>query len=107
LKKCPITQIDDKRLLVASHIKPWVHSNNKERINIKNGLLLSPLFDKLFDRGIGLITFTLDKKILISNRLSKENMIRLKIENNQIFPDLQINGREEFLEYHRKNIFQG
>ncbi len=26
LKKCPITQIDEKRLLIASHIKPWIHS---------------------------------------------------------------------------------
>lgn len=53
LGKCPITQINEKRLLIASHIKPWVHSNSKERINSKNGLLLSPLYDKLFDKGIG------------------------------------------------------
>jgi hypothetical protein len=106
MKKCPITGIDDKRLLIASHIKPWVHSNNEERINIKNGILLSPLFDKLFDRGIGLITFTLDKKILISSRLSKENISRLKIYPNQVVEDLDVSGREKFLEYHKKYIFQ-
>lgn len=106
MKKCPITGIDDKRILIASHIKPWVHSNNEERINIKNGILLSPLFDKLFDRGIGLITFTLDKKILISNRLSKENINRLKIYPNQVIEDLDVSGREKFLEYHKKYIFQ-
>jgi putative restriction endonuclease len=72
MRKCPITGIDDKRLLIASHIKPWVYSNHEERMNIKNGLLLSPLFDKLFDKGIGLVTFTFDKKILISNKLSKK-----------------------------------
>src|SRR5215213_5728114 len=60
MKSCPITGIDDKRLLIASHIKPWIHSNNDERINTKNGILLSPLFDKLFDKGIGLITFTIE-----------------------------------------------
>jgi len=64
IKRCPIAGIDDKRLLIASHIKPWIHSNNEERVNPKNGLLLSPLFDKLFDKGIGLITFTVDKRIL-------------------------------------------
>jgi putative restriction endonuclease len=84
MKKCPITGIDDKKLLVASHIKPWVHSNNEERVSSKNGILLSPLFDKLFDKGIGLITFTLDKKILISNKLSKENIARLSISQSQI-----------------------
>lgn len=107
MKRCPITGIDDKRLLVASHIKPWVHSNNKERVSSKNGILLSPLFDKLFDKGIGLITFTLDKKVLISNKLSKENIDRLNILPNQIIENLDIVGREEYLEYHRKYIFQG
>lgn len=107
MKRCPITGIDDKRLLVASHIKPWVHSNNEERVDSKNGILLSPLFDKLFDKGIGLITFTLDKQILISNKLSKENIVRLKILPNQIIENLDIAGREEYLDYHRKHIFQG
>lgn len=107
MKRCPITGIDDKRLLIASHIKPWVHSNNDERINTKNGLLLSPLFDKLFDKSIGLITFTPEKRILISNKISEENVARLNIFNNQEVENLDITGREEFLEYHRKVIFQG
>lgn len=107
LGKCPITQINEKRLLIASHIKPWVHSNNRERVDSKNGLLLSPLYDKLFDKSIGLITFTLDKKILISNKLSRENIGRLDVQHNQIIPDLPITGREKFLKYHRQYIFQG
>jgi putative restriction endonuclease len=107
MRKCPITGIDDKRLLIASHIKPWVYSNHEERMNIKNGLLLSPLFDKLFDKGIGLVTFTFDKKILIPNKLSKENVARLNIQSNQIIDNLDMNGREEFLDFHRTRIFQG
>lgn len=107
MKSCPITGIDDKRLLIASHIKPWIHSNNEERVNTKNGILLSPLFDKLFDKGIGLITFTLEKRILISNKLSRENIARLDIYNDQKIENLDLDGREQFLEYHRKFIFQG
>ena len=107
MKSCPITGIDDKRLLIASHIKPWTHSNNEERVNTKNGILLSPLFDKLFDKSIGLITFTTEKKILISNKISQENIARLNISNNQTLENFDIKGREEFLEYHRKFIFQG
>ena len=107
LKKCPITQIDDKRLLIASHIKPWIHSNDEERLNPNNGFLLSPLYDKLFDKSIGLITFTPKKRILISKRLSNENRARLGVNNRDYIFDLPINGREEFLEYHRKYIFQG
>lgn len=107
MRSCPITGIDDKRLLIASHIKPWIHSNNEERVNVKNGILLSPLFDKLFDKGIGLITFTVNRQILISNKLSRENIARLNIYPNQIFDNLDVIGREEFLDYHRKYIFQG
>ncbi len=106
MQRCPITGIDDKRLLVASHIKPWIHSDNEERVNSKNGILLSPLFDKLFDKGIGLITFTTDKKILISNKLSKENIARLNIFPNKTIENLDIIGREKYLDYHRKYIFQ-
>jgi len=107
LKMCPITKIDDKKLLIASHIKPWVHSNDEERLDPNNGFLLSPLYDKLFDKGIGLITFTPEKEILISKRLSSENRARLEINHKDIIENLPINGREEFLEYHRKYIYQG
>ncbi|MEG1492310.1 MAG: HNH endonuclease signature motif containing protein, partial [Oscillospiraceae bacterium] len=47
---CPITMISDERLLIASHIKPWAASNDKEKIDPFNGYILSPLYDKLFDR---------------------------------------------------------
>ena len=92
LKKCPITQIDDKKLLIASHIKPWVHSNNVERLDPYNGLLLSPLYDKLFDKGIGLITFTSEKEILISKKLSSENRARLCVNNRDYISELPIDG---------------
>ena len=51
LKKCPITGIDDIRILTASHIKPWTQSTNPERLDVRNGFLFSPTFDRLFDRG--------------------------------------------------------
>lgn len=104
---CPVTGIDDKRILIASHIKPWVHSNNEERLNSKNGLTLSPLFDRLFDMNVGLITFTPEKRILISSKLSGENVHRLQVKHEQIIERLDVNGREEFLDYHRRFIFQG
>ena len=103
LKKCPITKIDDPRILNASHIKPWMMSNNKERLDIKNGFLLSPTFDKLFDKGF--ITFSFDKKILISPTISPQNVERLNIYNGKIIDDLPIDGRERYLEYHHKKIF--
>lgn len=105
-KRCPITKIDNQKLLIASHIKPWSYSNDFEKLDPKNGLLLSPLFDKLFDKDIGLITITPEKRILISPNLSKENIQRISIVNFQIIEDLPIKGREKYLEYHNEYIFQ-
>ena len=104
-KICPITQIDNSKLLIAGHIKPWSHSSNEERLNPKNGILLSPLFDKLFDMRVGLITFTLDKRIRLSKKLEK-NVDRLGVVDGQIINHLKIDGREDFLQYHEKFIFQ-
>ena len=38
--KCIVTGIDIKRLLIASHIKPWAICPNNERIDPENGFLL-------------------------------------------------------------------
>ncbi|VVH65959.1 hypothetical protein BSPLISOX_1052 [uncultured Gammaproteobacteria bacterium] len=104
-KICPITQIDNSKLLIAGHIKPWSHSSNEEKLNPKNGILLSPLFDKLFDMKVGLITFTADKRIRLSKRLEK-NINKLGVVDGQIINNLKIDGREEFLQYHEEFIFQ-
>ncbi|OHX51636.1 HNH endonuclease [Planococcus faecalis] len=48
--KCALCGVDDPRLLIASHIKPWSTSTNDERLDVHNGLLLCPNHDALFDK---------------------------------------------------------
>lgn len=103
LKKCPITGIDDPRILTSSHIKPWTMSNNFERLDLHNGFLFSPTFDRLFDRG--LISFSNNKSLLDSGGFSEKNLSRLNLRHNQTIVDLPIVGREKYLEYHRNKIF--
>ena len=103
---CPITMINEESLLIASHIKPWAVSNEKEKIDPKNGFILSPLYDKLFDRGF--ITFTKDRHVHISNWLSRQDQRRIGIVENQLFQYMPIdNHRDHYLEYHRTKIFKG
>ncbi|MGS0748440.1 HNH endonuclease [Halpernia sp. GG3] len=102
---CPITQVDETPLLIASHIKPWKVSDNIERINPKNGILLTPTYDKLFDRGY--ISFTDDKRLLVSTILSKENRQKLNLINDTLYPSLPIDGRQQFLNFHRNEIYKG
>lgn len=102
--KCIITGITDKRLLLASHIKPWRSSNNIERLSTENGLLLSPLYDKLFD--IGLISFDKNMKIIISNDLSQDNINKLHIDKTVNYiksPSIEL---KQNMEYHRDVIFR-
>ena len=100
---CPITGITDRRILTASHIKPWRVSNNLERLDKNNGFIFSPTIDKLFD--IGLITFENDKTILVSKTLEKSNYISIGIEPKRIYEKLPLENRLHYLEYHRNFIF--
>ena len=103
---CPITMVNDERLLIASHIKPWAQSNDTEKIDPKNGFMFTPLYDKLFDKGF--ITFSDDKKMIISNWLSPKNCERLQLNNNQYFARLPLDdARRSYLNYHRNFIFKG
>ena len=64
--KCALTGIDLTELLVASHIIPW-SENEQERLNPENGICLSSLYDKAFDKG--LISFTDNQQVLFSIRM--------------------------------------
>ncbi|MBO7610101.1 MAG: HNH endonuclease [Muribaculaceae bacterium] len=103
---CPITMINDERLLIASHIKPWAVSTDKERLDPKNGFMLSPLYDKLFDRGF--ITFTDDRCVHISNWLSPQNIRRIGITEGRFIQMLPIDDRrKDYLAFHRESVFKG
>jgi len=100
---CIITGVSAKKLLVASHIKPWAVSNNEERLSEENGLLLSPTYDKLFDYG--LITFSNQGNMIISSQLSNEDKSKLHLSTD-IEYDLKMSSKMmEHLDYHRDIIF--
>ena len=101
--RCVVTGIDKKSLLVASHIKPWSVSENNERIDTENGLLLCANMDRLFD--CGLITFNDKGKMIISSFVGEQNRLRLHISNECVV-DLKATSRLlAYMEYHRDVLF--
>ncbi len=100
---CIITGIDIPRTLVASHIKPWAVSSNKERVSVNNGLLLSATFDRLFDSG--LISFSDQGKIIISRFVSDANKRLLGIKNGEKYNLLCNNEMKDYLNYHNDVVF--
>lgn len=110
--RCCITGLNETRLLVASHIKPWaVCDPQSEQLNPRNGLCLNSLHDKAFDSG--LITLDDDYRIVLSTRLHDVHPRDLvtnwfeKYEGQSIdIPD-SFCPDTTFLKYHRENVFLG
>jgi HNH endonuclease len=104
-KACAVTGADCKPLLKASHVKPWSKSNNRERLDVFNGLLLSPNIDSAFDSGY--ITFDDQGKILFSSVFvgspAFQFHMNAKLRINQ---KLFCQEHRSYLEYHRSEIFK-
>lgn len=62
---CAVSGADRERLLRASHIKPWSGSNNIERLDPDNGLLLAPSYDAAFDATF--ISFADDGSMILAS----------------------------------------
>lgn len=102
--ECIITRVNDERLLIASHIKPWSVSSDDEKIDHNNGLIFTPTYDKLFDQGF--ISFEDSGDILISPYISPLNLKKLNLSVGKRFSFPQSAKRTKYLAYHRKNIFK-
>ena len=99
--RCPLTGIVDKPLLRASHIKPWRDcETDAERLDVHNGLLLSALWDAVFDGG--LITFDDDGIPVFSEKLSDQARARLHFDQPVDLTD----KHRVFLQWHRTQVFE-
>ena len=91
-------------LLRASHIKPWAScDSDDERLDVFNGLLLSPTMDALFDAG--LMTISEDGSVLLSSSLAAEAVATLVAQ-----PPGPIKGlrpqHARYLRYHRDFVWR-
>lgn len=105
--KCWMSGIEDKRLLIASHIKPWSHCKEASdaRGCLDNGLLLSALWDAVFDAG--LISFDADYKVVASSALSETARSALNLNEYSALPEVfRTNGRQIYLAYHKAEVFE-
>jgi hypothetical protein len=100
---CPVSGVTIMPLLIASHIVPWSQSNDEEKLDVNNGILLSPNFDALFDRH--LISFENDGSILISDKLSQRDREALSVNESIRIPVSE--GMISYLERHRENFKKG
>lgn len=103
---CPFTMISDDRLLIASHIKPWAASNDEEKFDPYNGYMLSPLYDKLFDKGY--ITFTANRHVILSEVISSHTWKQIGLKNDTFLQALPMDEKRiKYLEFHQQFVFKG
>ena len=105
--RCCMSGISDSRLLIASHIVPWSQDKDN-RLNPSNGLCLSALHDRAFDKG--LMTLTDEFTILISEDLKRcdEAFVKevlMPLDGRPIEPPERFAPKAEFVAWHGNSVF--
>lgn len=100
--KCAVTRFNDSRILIASHIHPWKNATDDERLDVDNGILLSPTYDALFDKH--LITFNNDGKIVVTESIESEALRKIGVLGNEKITNLS-SGNLTYLSRHQE-MFQ-
>jgi 5-methylcytosine-specific restriction protein A len=96
--QCAVTNFDDTRILIASHIVPWKDSTDQQRLDVENGILLSPTYDALFDKH--LISFENNGKIILSDEISRDAFNNINVTGQEVLRKITT-GNKEYLEQHR------
>jgi 5-methylcytosine-specific restriction protein A len=96
--KCAVTNFQKLDVLIASHIVPWAKSNDKERLDVDNGILLSPTYDALFDKH--LISFENNGKIILSDCIEMNAYNKIGITGRERIENLS-QENHYYLERHR------
>jgi putative restriction endonuclease len=100
--RCAVTGLEIEALLRASHIKPWRDSDNQERLDVFNGILLGPAYDATFDAG--LMSFADDGSIVISPLFPATQLAIAGISTTAFVPKL-LDQHRTYLAHHRNSVF--
>jgi putative restriction endonuclease len=107
--RCCITGLAVPELLLASHIVPW-RVDPTNRLNPRNGLCLSALHDRSFDAGI--ITIAENMAVTVTGKYAAKDdhffeAALLAYDGQPIALPEKFRPDSEFLNYHRRHVFQG
>jgi hypothetical protein len=101
--RCAVTGCSTASLLTASHIKPVIHCTPDEMVDPHNGILLSKLYDKLFDSG--LVSFLDSGEMVISPHVPERDLASLGIDKAT---KIEVGAEQRrYLEFHRSKILRG
>ncbi|MEQ8560232.1 MAG: HNH endonuclease, partial [Cytophagales bacterium] len=99
--RCAATGYNDTRILIASHIQPWKDATDEQRLDVDNGILLSPDYDALFDGH--LISFDTSGKIVLGSEIKKTSLNSLGITGKERIQTLT-EGNKSYLKLHNQMV---
>ncbi len=100
-------------LLYASHIKPWAVSDQRERVDVRNGLAACPIHDAAFDRGYITVNggYRIHQADVLRESIARDNKAALYFRETLgatlILPLAAKKPALPYLTYHREKIFKG
>lgn len=100
--RCRLTGVSGNDLLIASHIKAWSISDDEEKLDGSNGLLLAPHVDRLFDRGW--ISFENDGTVLVASKRIRAVMLAWGLDPEKNVGPFTVQ-QGDYLEHHRNGPF--
>jgi hypothetical protein len=104
-RACRITKVERMEHLIASHVQPWRDSNNDQRLDGENGLLLTPTVDHLFDKGF--ISFEDSGQLIVSPVADPQSLKRMGIGTEGLVNVGGFSqGQRRYLEFHRENVLR-
>lgn len=101
-----------RRMLVASHIKPWKDSSPRERLDHRNGLAACPTHDAAFDAG--LLSVDEDLHVHLADQLAvsveADSLVRQYFGQPPLQPVLRLPAGADlpdrrYLTWHRSKVF--
>ena len=101
------------KLLVASHIKPWSACDNKERVDVLNGVAACPTHDAAFDSGLitvnGGLRVRQAPKLEASSRADPgvDQYFGQVLRPKLVIPEQGLRPGDSYLTWHHEHVFQG
>lgn len=101
---CEVSGINDAQLLWVSHIKDWAESNDEEKYDDENVLLLARNWDALFDKKF--ISFDPETgKMIKSERIPEETLWKFGVPvdwRKSVRIPVKTERRKEYLRWHNQ-----
>jgi putative restriction endonuclease len=104
-RACRVTKVERMEHLIASHVQPWRDSDNDQRLDGENGLLLTPTVDHLFDKGF--ISFEDSGQLIVSPVADLRSLQRMGVDpEGRVHVGSFSQGQRRYLEFHRENVLR-